>query len=192
MDGKRTSCVSIGDAARRVGVAIYGEQWIGQITKREAWLIARYVKGLWDSGTSSIIRGQIGYIMGGRTMAEWPSDPELLREVERARDRDDWRREQWRQAFEWLKNHGFEAATTVNSDLLAREMATEFRSSAASSTPERKPGAKPLTRNRIIEMMKTDLNRGYDLAGAKEEELRNKYGASRDTCRKARQRVLSK
>lgn len=41
----------------------------------------------------------------------------------------------------------------------------------------------------VIEAMKLDLARGYDLANATEEELKAKYGASRDVCRRARQKV---
>lgn len=55
----------------------------------------------------------------------------------------------------------------------------------------RQRGPRPDKRDKIISQMRSDIAAGYDLAGATEEELSNKYGASRDTCRKAREIVLS-
>jgi hypothetical protein len=53
-------------------------------------------------------------------------------------------------------------------------------------------GPRPVVMPRVIAEMTADLEKGYDLAGATEEELSTKYGpASRDTCRKARSVVLS-
>ncbi len=39
--------------------------------------------------------------------------------------------------------------------------------------------------------MKADIAKGYNLAGAKEEEMSAKYRASRDTCRQARDEIQS-
>jgi hypothetical protein len=43
----------------------------------------------------------------------------------------------------------------------------------------------------VIEDMRRDLESGYDLAAAKETEMEARYAASRDTCRRARHKVLS-
>ncbi|MEJ0094636.1 MAG: hypothetical protein WDN46_14760 [Methylocella sp.] len=46
-------------------------------------------------------------------------------------------------------------------------------------------------RDRIKAEMKADIAKGYNLAGAKEEEMSAKYRASRDTCRQARDEIQS-
>ena len=53
---KEKACVSIDDAARLVGQAMFGDVWVDAITKREKWLLKRYVEGLWDPSPSSILR----------------------------------------------------------------------------------------------------------------------------------------
>jgi hypothetical protein len=131
--------ISIEDAAQRVGRAIFGDDWIGAITTRERWLIERYVEGRPDPSPSSILAGRTTWIMGGRPWAEYPRDPALVAETERARDRDDWCKAQWDQAFSWLEDHGFDGdAVTIEADALARKMACAFPPN--SPAPKRKGG----------------------------------------------------
>jgi hypothetical protein len=59
-------------------------------------------------------------------------------------------------------------------------------------SPSRKRGPRRVVAPRVEAKMRADLRAGYNLAGATEEELRAKYVASRDTCRRARTEVLSK
>lgn len=191
MDKNKSARVSIEDAARRVGHNIYVGSWIEKITEREEFLIARYVKGSSNFDQSSIVPPIVKHVQASRAMAEWPSEPMLREEVERARDRDDWCSDQWRKSFEWLENHGFDLdAEFVEDGALTGEIAKNFLGGAHPSTRPR--GAKPRKRERIIDAMKSDLANGYDLSSATEEELATKYGAARDTCRRARNSVLSK
>ena len=46
MVGKEFACVSIEDAVCLVGRAIFGDDWVGAITRRERWLLERYVEGV--------------------------------------------------------------------------------------------------------------------------------------------------
>jgi hypothetical protein len=191
MERKQTAPVSIDDAARRVGAAIYGDEWVGELTERERWLIARYVEGSVRPTSTSIVYNRPKYEMGGRAMAEWPSDPEMRKEVEKAYDRNDWRAGQWDRAFEWLETKGFDLeASTIDSAALSLAI-SRFVAGEPGSVTKRARGRRPLQRARVMELMKEHMNRGYDLRGAKEEELSTKYGASRDTCRTARKTVLA-
>jgi hypothetical protein len=114
---KKISRLSIDNAARRVGEAMFGDDWIDQITKREKWLIDRYVEGRGTQAPSSIFPGRITYVGHGRSWVELPRDPALVAEVDRARDRRDWCDQQWALAFDWLEEHGFDLeATGIDED----------------------------------------------------------------------------
>ncbi len=55
-----------------------------------------------------------------------------MAEVVRARDRDDWCLEQWRQALRWLEDHGFDPdAATFEGEALARKIARAFPQNSA-------------------------------------------------------------
>ena len=73
--------ISMDDAIGRVGSAIYGDEWIGSLTKREIWLIERYVEGSSTTNRCSIMPGLIRYDVAGRSWAEFPGDPALVAEV---------------------------------------------------------------------------------------------------------------
>jgi hypothetical protein len=79
-------------------------------------------------------------------------------------------------------------ATTLASERQSVGTTTVNTEVGASPRPR---GPRPDTRNRIIKQMRLDVAAGYNLAGATEEELSTKYGASRDTCRIARRTALS-
>jgi hypothetical protein len=52
-------------------------------------------------------------------------------------------------------------------------------------------GPRPKKRTQIVERMRSDYANGFDvLRSEKEDTLANKYSASRDTVRKAREEVL--
>ena len=108
-------------------MAMFGDDWVGAITKRERWLLKRYVEGLGDPSTSSILRGGTSWVIGGRPWAEYPSDPALVAETERAGDRNDWCNDQWEQALDWLQDHGFDTdADVVDRAALEAAMAKAF------------------------------------------------------------------
>jgi hypothetical protein len=99
------------DAIRQVGRAMFGDHWIDAITARETWLIERYVEGRGRGrGAQSILPGMTSWEIGGRRWSQYPSDPALVAEVERAQDRSDWCDQQWQQAFRWLKDLSLNAA----------------------------------------------------------------------------------
>lgn len=62
---------------------------------------------------------------------------------------------------------------------------------AKSGNVSRRRGPRPLKREEVIGAMRLDRANGFDLAGAKEIELEDRYGASRDTCRQARDALLN-
>jgi hypothetical protein len=51
-------------------------------------------------------------------------------------------------------------------------------------------GNKPVQLNRVVELMVQDRSEGVMLENLKEEMMAARYGASRGTCRKARNKVL--
>jgi hypothetical protein len=98
---RRPTPIAIG----RVGRARYGADWVGALTQRERWLLARYLDDVIASG--SILSGGITYIgPGGRYPRT--NDPGLAAEVERARDRRDWMEAQYDAVFDWLETRGFD------------------------------------------------------------------------------------
>ena len=130
MNCEPNSGIDIGDAARRVGAVMYGDEWIGDITEREKYLISRYVEGY-----RSLTVAPPKFVVRGSDWVEYPSDPALVVEVERARDRRDWREHQLAEAYDWLDDHNFHLPP-IDSDALARELRRCF--SQASGAPAKK------------------------------------------------------
>jgi predicted GNAT family acetyltransferase len=125
MTRERADRISVDDAARRVGQTMFADQWINTLTPRETWLIERYVEGRGGSDEPmSILPGLTSYVGGWRSWSERPSDPALVAEVERARDKRDWCEAQWAQAFEWLEGHGF--ADDIDEDALEEAIAKQW------------------------------------------------------------------
>jgi len=121
--------ISTKEAAARVGAAIYGDDWIGTLPIREKWLIERYIKGVRSSSPSSLLPSSVTYSIAGRIWAEYPSDPALVAEVERARDRRDWMDEQQDSARDWLESHGFDIdGEIIDAEALATALEDAFPS----------------------------------------------------------------
>ena len=165
MVGKDIACVSIDDAARVVGQAIFGDDWVGAITTRETWLIERYLKGLRPGSTSSILPLRASYIIGGRHWAEYPSDPALVAEIERARDRDDWCNHQREQVLGWLEDHGFDTdADVVDRGALEAAIAKAFPQSAKLANKGGRPPAVDwnVVKDKVIQLMNYHGDFGSD------------------------------
>jgi hypothetical protein len=118
MNSERTSGIGFPDALEQVGRAMYADEWIGELTptKREEFLITRYVEKYRFAAVPSPT-----HPIRGREWVEYPDDPALVAEVERARDRMDWREHQVVAANQWLNDHNFRCAP-IDSDALAREL----------------------------------------------------------------------
>jgi hypothetical protein len=162
------SRVSMNEAVGRVGAAIYGAQWIGALTERERWLIARYVDGSSKPQASSIVSGMVSYTVGGHRWAELPVDPALVAEVERALDRRDWHEVQCERAFDWLESHSFDVdAQSIAGEALAREMAKDFSSKGVGSVPT---PFKAETARSVTEKSADKLAKEYIIAAQKRGE----------------------
>jgi hypothetical protein len=137
---KETARVPLNEAARYVGYAIFGDEWVNAITEREKWLIERYHNDQWIEITSRTVPGKIGYY-DGKGRPDKPRDPLLAAEAARARDRREWCDEQWARAFRWLKNRGFDTdAATVDGEALVKEVARAFPQNAPAS---KRKGGRP-------------------------------------------------
>jgi hypothetical protein len=115
MNGERKSGIGFADAVEQVGKAMYGDEWIGELTptEREEFLITRYVEKYRVGAVPART-----YLIRGREWVEYPDDPALVAEVERARDRMDWREHQLVAANQWLNDHNFRRAP-IDSDARA-------------------------------------------------------------------------
>lgn len=96
------SKIAMDRAIERVGRGLYAGDWIGELNERERWLIERYI----DGPRSTILPVPISY--NGRQWAELPSDPTLMAEADRARDRRDWMKAQYQAVFDRLEDCGFD------------------------------------------------------------------------------------
>jgi len=143
MNGERNSRIDTADAARRVGAVMYGDEWISDITEREKYLITRYVEGY-----RGFTVAPPKFVVRGRDWVEYPSDPALVAEVERARDRRDWREHQLAEAYDWLDDHNFHHAP-IDSCALARELRRCF--SQVSVAPAKKGGRPPAVDWTVVE-----------------------------------------
>jgi hypothetical protein len=130
------SRISIDEAVKRVGRAIYGDDWISSFTKREEWLVEHYIDGRTHSGAqASTMPGRTTYSVAG--WAEYPWESALLAEVTKARDRRNWSKEQEDEVFDWLEGHGFDVeAASFDHDALLGELEKDFPSTPAMSAAE--------------------------------------------------------
>jgi len=74
---------------------------------------------------------------------------------------------------------------------LVRGSAVEIAPISPAAVTRRQPGRPGEVGKRVMEAMRRDLRSGYDLATAKEIEMEARYTASRDTCRRTRDKILS-
>jgi hypothetical protein len=121
----RPSRISWVVAVRNLGRALLGEDWIGELTQREQWLIKWHGPGrtLVVQSEPSILPGRASYVANlGRDLE--PKSQELIAEVERARDRHHWKEAQYRDVLDWLKRNGFDPAAD---DFSREEFERAFR-----------------------------------------------------------------
>jgi hypothetical protein len=141
------SRLSLDEAVNVVGKAIFHDDWIVSLTERERWLLGRYMDGV-KPESSSVMPGLVRYVVAGRSWAEIPTSAALVKEVDQALDRRDWREAQRERAIGWLEDHGFDFdAPCVEKEALAREMAKDFAGGTAEIAPSVLEGnrARPVT-----------------------------------------------
>src|SRR4051812_29977556 len=106
-----SALIPVHEAIRRVGEAIYAEEWIEKLTLREQWLLDRYVDRPKEKrASSSILPGDFYFCTtdGHRwDLSLSGLEPGLRHEVEKARDKREWRGDQFRGARDWLRGRGF-------------------------------------------------------------------------------------
>jgi hypothetical protein len=124
------------ESIQRVGRGLHGGDWIGALTKRERWLIERYIDGPRKDRGSAILPGAISYVVGGRQWAEVPGDPALLAEADRARDRRDWMEAQREAVFDWFETRGFDLdCDRINQARFETALAMPHKRGAAARQP---------------------------------------------------------
>lgn len=118
-------------AIERIGRSLYGADWIGGLSERELWLIARYIEGSWRDRGSSSFRASPQWVIAGREWTEVPGDPALMAEADRARDRREWMDAQYDAALDWLEERGFDCSSgRIDAERFERAFAACFKAGA--------------------------------------------------------------
>jgi hypothetical protein len=91
--------ISWNEAVARVGRARFGQEWVGNLTHRERYLIDEYGD---QSQPSSIHPGVIRFVNSKRLHLS----PSLAEELAQAEDRKRWKVKQDLFAFDWLQRYG--------------------------------------------------------------------------------------
>jgi len=127
--------VSLREAVRQVGIAIYAADWIGSLTERERWLIAEYVENPHNLAPQSLYPSSIDpgnvrivYTDGsGRDYNRLRRDSPIWQEVDLALDRRKWRQAQYDRVYQWLTGRGFNCqADTLDALEFARAFSEAF------------------------------------------------------------------
>ena len=93
-------------------------------------------------------------------------------------------------AYAAIQNGDFEKLVSIKAEMHALNILLH-RKTPANPLAGKPRGRKPEKLNEIAEKMRHDRLRGVKLENLKEEALAERYGASRDTCRRARDKVLN-
>ena len=100
------------DVVRKLGPALFGQDWIGGLTKREQWLLERGPHGGW---TGSMMPGGATYT----ARDAYSSSGDL--EYDAARKRRDFRDWQLEQISDWLDEEGVTITPGQDVDLVDKE-----------------------------------------------------------------------
>ena len=103
--------IPLNQARSRVGMAMYGANWIGQLTERERWLLERYVEPkVREVNLAELLTQPPSNELRLRSRP-WINDdppPALRSEIDQAKDRHEWRLSQHRRVSDWLVQHGMD------------------------------------------------------------------------------------
>ena len=151
-------------AVQSVGKAIFGAEWIGQLTERQRWLLRRYVDGevpLQPRSQKSILVGELVFV-DATTGRPW-LEPVLRDEVTRAQDRREWQRDQYTRVDAWLRRHRFGNKKLLDRAAFEHAMANDF---GAPTTGSARSKRKKPTDADLDSWMSQNVKRGTKRANA--------------------------
>jgi len=149
------------DASSRVGLSIFGREWIRRLPPRQLWLVQRYGSGANTVENRSALPGGCTYVPNlGR------DKPAALRhEIEIAQDQFEYMQMQRRVVRRWLAKNGFDTCT----EILDR---SKFENALRAILSNRQSGQQRLTEDQVI----TEINQWYD------RHPKIKRGRAKDKC----------
>jgi hypothetical protein len=143
-----------------------------------------------------------GRIVAVLNFKDWlESTLKWLREIGKWREEISWNESISHISESWLRNHNF-GPPTVQLRALHSALSALVDEDPRTSAPPPEPPVRPRRRGpkaqvlqRVMNHMSEDIKRGNatpkELLDTPEKALEVQYGASRDTCRKARDKVLT-
>jgi hypothetical protein len=133
------------EAKERVAHALYGDDWIGELTQREKWLLKHYRQYLpqhLHHLPASLLPGGITYVGGGMGIST-ALTPSLREELARALDRQEWMIEQYEKVEQWFADRGFKS-NEIDRNAFERAFAKSFPKGVVQGKPATKR-TKPVT-----------------------------------------------
>jgi hypothetical protein len=174
------SLIDAAEAQRLVGKALYGDDWIGELSKKELDLL---------SGPYGPQRKRLSNGRAINIILRCP--PHLRDKLDLAWGRAEHAYLQTATAIDVLHDHGFKYGDKVFD--LGRIEKLLAKISQPDAESKRRSVGKPPDKIEGVKMrMASDMRGGIDLDAMKQEALAAKYGVSRGTAVKAKQEVLEK
>jgi hypothetical protein len=177
---ERPASIEAAEARRLVGKALYVDDYIGEISKKELQLLS----GPHGPQRKTLRNGRVISII-----ARCP--PSLRKKLDAAIGRDLRSFVQYATAIDVLHDNGFRNESKVYD----RRQFTQFLKSIHHQEQEASPrpvGKPPELIESVMRKMTSDILGGRFDESMKGKELADKYGVSRGTAVKARQEVLKK
>ena len=196
----------LGDALAELGPALIGKGWIGELTERERWLVEKH-----NESRSSIIPHMISFVGPGGIPFRFDDRTELGA----ALNRDSTMSSQREQAVEWLEDRDLLFETADGDEVVpvaafraalnragigkGGDHASPGASHAAAppSSPRqgrgrgRRPEKLEAVKNVMLSELRSHSLTREALVKMAQKRMETRYGASRETCVKARAAALS-
>jgi hypothetical protein len=182
------AAISLNEMRERVGRAVFGDDWLGGVSQAD-----------WE-----LIRGHYGIrhrneptAAGIRPLEIKPCPKTIAASLDRAIGRAARADAQYSTVDSWIEDRGLPIDPRISADrAIFNRILHETRSdSGLTSIPIRR-GPKPRILNRIVEQMQNDLSEKKitrsELATFLEKELADRYQATRERVRTAREWVLQR
>jgi hypothetical protein len=181
--------ISLDDMREEVGLALFGSDWLGGKLSDHQWSLIRGPYG---------IRVREKMTAAGKRPLEIARCPaQLAAKLDRAIGRAMRADAQNSTVDSWIEDHGLpvDPRNPANRATFS-QLLRKWKKSPAVTTAPRRRGPKTGVCERIMAQMQSEIAEGKITRTALDEmlekDLEPSYGASRDTCRKARKRVLAK